>query len=302
MYKQLMAIVGLVTVLFKSDDMLEDFFKSLSIQTFKNFHLYLIDNSSNKETDSLINRLAEKYPLPGYTHQKNVENYGVAKGNNQGIKLAFADDCDFVLLLNNDLKFDQAFLLKEMVNYAVEKKEDILIPKILFYGTRKIWMAGGEFIHYKGTSRSVGRTDDDCDLYNNPGYFNCAPTCFILISRTIFENIGFMDENYFVYYDDNDFLMRAKIKGFKIYYLPHLEVFHKVSFSTGGHESLFSIYYLNRNRIYFIKKHYSFPLKYIALTHTIVTKFVRYLLYDTERKKELYKGIKDGFLMKASNK
>ena len=294
-----MAIVGLVTVLFKSDDMLEDFFESLSIQTFKNFHLYLIDNSVNNETDRLISKLAEKYPLPSYTHLKNVENYGVAKGNNQGIKLALADNCDFIILLNNDLTFDQVFLLKEMVDYAVEKKEDMLIPKILFYGTRKIWMAGGEFIHYKGTSRSIGRTDDDNEQYNNPGYFNCAPTCFMLISKKVFENVGFMDENYFVYYDDNDFLMRALKKGFKIYYLPQLEIFHKVSFSTGGHESLFSIYYLNRNRIYFIKKHYSFPLKYIALTHAIITKSIRYIMYNAESKKELYRGIKDGFLMKS---
>ncbi|MGZ3759173.1 MAG: glycosyltransferase family 2 protein [Bacteroidia bacterium] len=292
-----MTKVGLVTVLFNSDEMLEGFFKSVAIQTLKNSHLYLVDNSPCARTDKLINELTQNYPQLSYTHIKNNANYGVAKGNNQGIKQALTDACDFVILLNNDIEFNQAFLLEEMVNYAIEKKENMIIPKILFFGTRKIWMAGGEFIHYKGTSRSIGKTDDDSDLYNHPGYFNYAPTCFMLISKKVFESIGLMDENYFVYYDDNDFVIRAVKKGFKIYFLPGLEVFHKVSFSTGGYESLFSIYYLNRNRIYFIKKHYFFPLRYIALAHAIATKFIRYLMYDSDRKKELYRGLKDGFLM-----
>jgi GT2 family glycosyltransferase len=293
-----MAIVGLVTVLYKCNDVLEDFFKSLSLQSFNDYHLYLIDNSPSIETDELISRFVIKYPIADYTHIKNPENYGVAKGNNIGIKRSIQNNSDFVILLNNDIEFHQAFLLEEMVNCAIKKGEDMIIPKILFYGTRKIWMAGGEFINYKGTSRSIGKYDDDGNRYNNEGYFNYAPTCFMLISSKVFNTIGLMDESYFVYYDDNDFVMRATKKGFKIYYLPMLEVFHKVSISTGGHESLFSIYYLNRNRVYFIKKHFPFPLKQIALIHAIITKSIRFLFfYDKDKKKELLRGIKDGFKM-----
>jgi len=297
-----MAKAGLVTVLYKCDDVLEGFFKSLSNQSFSNYHLYLIDNSPAVETDRLIIHLADKYPIPGYTHIKNPENCGVAKGNNQGIKLALQSNADFIILLNSDIDFSQPFLLEEMLNCAIEKKEDMIIPKILYYGSRKIWMAGGEFINYRGTSRSIGRNDDDGDLYNNERYFNCAPTCFMLIGSKVFNAIGFMDESYFVYYDDNDFLMRAIKKGFKIYFLPVLEVFHKVSFSTGGHESLFSIYYLNRNRIYFIRKHFLFPLKQIALTYTLLTKAMRYLFfYDADKKRELLRAFKDGFQMKLND-
>lgn len=292
-----MAKLGLVTVLFNANGVLEDFFKSISIQSFKNYVLYFIDNTPSEETDQLIAQLSRLYPLPAYEHIKNPENYGVAKANNQGIQLALQAGADYVLLLNNDIAISQPFLLQQMTDKAIESNEDIIVPKILYYGTRKIWLGGGVFIHYKGTSRTIGDKETDIGQYDTPEYTDYAPTCFMLCSKKLFAATGLMDERYFVYYDDNDFIFRAKNKGFKIFYMPSIEVFHKVSISTGGAESLFSIYYLNRNRIYFIRKHFKFPLKQIALVHMMITKTIRYMLYSAERKQELLKGVRNGFKM-----
>jgi GT2 family glycosyltransferase len=290
--------IGLVTVLYKSDDVLEDFIKSISRQSFTSYHLYLVDNSPSYETDALLFKLFEKYQLTGFTHVKNPENYGVAKGNNQGIKLSLENNCDLVLLLNNDIDFPQSNLFEEMVYCASERGEDLVIPKIFYYGSRKIWLAGGKIHKLRGYGSHVGYNEEDCEQHNHGGYFEYAPTCFMLISRKVFETIGLMDENYFVYSDDTDFALRAVNNGFRIYYRPSLEVFHKVSFSTGGGESPFSIYYLNRNRVYFIRKNYSFPVKHIALTHTIITRALRFLMYKKNEKKVLLRAMKDGFRLK----
>jgi GT2 family glycosyltransferase len=290
--------IGLVTVLYKSDEVLEDFIKSISVQSFKNYHLYIIDNSPSDETDFLLDTLIAKYPVNGFSHIKNPSNYGVAQGNNQGIKLSLENDCDYILLLNNDIDFPNVHLFEEMINCAVARGEDLIIPKILYYGTRKIWLAGGKIHKFRGYASHVGYNEDDSGRHNNDGYFEYAPTCFMLISRKVFDAIGFMDENYFVYCDDSDFILRAVNKGFRIYYMPSIEVFHKVSFSTGGAMSLFSIYYLNRNRVYFIRKNYSFPVKHIALAHTIVTRMIRFLMYKKGEKKELFRAVKDGFLLR----
>ena len=82
--------------------------------------------------------------------------------------------------------------------------------------------------------------------------------------------------------------------------MPSLEVFHKVSASTGGSESLFSIFYLTRNRIYLIRKLYRFPMKQIALSQAVVTQSVRYLQYDKMKKKTLFQAFRDGFRMSLS--
>lgn len=291
-----MATLALVTVLFKSDDVLEDFFHSLSIQTYTDYHLYLIDNSVSPATDELIERFTKQYNIPAYTHVKNEGNFGVAKGNNQGIKLGLEEGADLVILLNNDIEFKQSYLFHDLVKTATEQKEDLVFPKVMYHGTRKIQIAGGGFNHYKGVSYGYGVGDDDGEKYNTPGHTGYAPTCFLLISRKVFETIGYMDETYFVYYDDDDFIYRALKHGFKLYFAPHLEIFHKASFSTGGHESPFSVYQLNRNRVYFIRKHYSFPLRQIALSQMVATKTIRYLFfYDKANKQALSKALKDGF-------
>ena len=289
--------IGLVTVLYKSDDVLTDFFLSLSLQDYTGYHLYLIDNSPSTQTDTLIDVLAEKYLKNGqqYTHIKNTENLGVAAANNQGINLSLNNNCSHVLLLNNDIEFFQPGLLKEMIDCAVEKDEDITVPKIFYHHTRTIWMAGGQLIKSKAYSTHVGLDQPDGDTFNTEKHFDYAPTCFMLISKKVFETVGLMDEKYFVYYDDTDFMIRAINAGFKVYYIPSLEVFHKVSSSTGGGESLFSIYYLNRNRIYFIKKNLSFPQKQLAYIYTIVTRIGRYAMYKKTERDKLLKACIDGF-------
>jgi GT2 family glycosyltransferase len=289
--------VGLVTVLFNSDTVLEGFFASVSKQAFKDYHLYLVDNTPSTKTDELIEELIEKYPIAAYTHIKNDANVGVAKGNNQGIELAVQDGTKYTLILNNDIEFEGENFFRDFLEEAVQKKESLLIPKILFYDNRKIWMAGGEFLLKKAITSHVGEGDDDKDLYNKEKYFNYAPTCFMLVNNRVFHEVGMMDERYFVYYDDTDFLYRCYKKGFKIKYLPQFVVLHKVSSLTGGSESLFSLYYANRNRIYFINKNLTGLNYVLSLSYTLLSRTVRYVRYNSEQKKKLIKALVDGFEM-----
>ena len=87
--------IGLVTVLYNSVEVLEGFFQSLSKQTFKNFILYVIDNSPNDDALNEAKRLATIYNVPSEFINNNA-NLGVAKGNNQGIELSLKNNCDYV--------------------------------------------------------------------------------------------------------------------------------------------------------------------------------------------------------------
>jgi len=107
-----------------------------------------------------------------------------------------------------------------------------------------------------------------------------------------------MDESYFVYYDDTDFIYRAVNKGYKIFYMPDLEVMHKVSSSTGGSESLFTIYYTNRNRVYFLRKNFKGVKKLLPLVYTLVTRVGKSLVYDKKQRESMWKAVFAGFKMK----
>ncbi|MBK6935736.1 MAG: glycosyltransferase family 2 protein [Chitinophagaceae bacterium] len=116
-----MATIGLVTVLYNSDEVLPGFFGSISRQDFNNYILYLIDNSASEQTDKCIVSCAEKFPVTAFRHIKSGGNVGVATGNNIGIKAALQDGCSHVLLLNNDIEFDQPFVISRLLSVAEEK-------------------------------------------------------------------------------------------------------------------------------------------------------------------------------------
>lgn len=285
---------GLVTVLFKSDNVLDGFIKSLSIQNYKDYHLFIIDNSPSLETDQLLKELSIKYVFSQFTHIKNENNEGVAKGNNQGIQLSLEAETKYTLLLNNDIEFEDPSLLTNLLEQS--KNENLVIPKILYYDTRKIWVAGGKFILYKGIIEHFGDGAESSE-YNEEIYCSYSPTCFMLIKNDVFKKIGIMDEKYFVYYDDTDFIYRAYVEGYQIKYLPNLVVLHKVSSSTGGNDSPFSIYYSNRNRIYFIKKNFKGFNYVLAMFITLITRIWKYYKYSKNEKQKLYGAIVDGLKM-----
>lgn len=89
---------------------------------------------------------------------------------------------------------------------------------------------------------------------NVPFLTDYAPTCCVLFDRSVFQRIGLMDERYFVYWDDTDFLWRMRRAGMKVMVDPSTIVFHKVSSSTGGRLSDFTIRYVFRNQIFFTRK------------------------------------------------
>lgn len=285
--------IGLVTVLFNSDDVLEGFFRSLSIQKFQDFSLYIIDNSPSESSTLLLSELAEKYSIKSLFHVKNSKNNGIAAGNNQGIKMSLSDGTDYTLLLNNDIEFDQPYLLEAIYRKAVEEQQAFVVPKILYYGTKVIWMAGGYISKYKAATFHRGDGKLDNDEYNKESSYRYSPTCFMLINNSIFKSVGLMDESYFVYYDDTDFLYRANKEGYLVRYVPSLVVYHKVSMSTGGMNSPFSVYYMTRNKLKFINKHYKGATKAIANLIALAVSFKCLLIFQRKNKYALIRGVKD---------
>ena len=150
-------------------------------------------------------------------------------------------------------------------------------------------------------------------IYNSADFLNYSPKIHIPLERAynalicisdnvstdstneVFKTVGFMDEKYFVYYDDTDFIYRAKTLAYKIIYYPKTIVSHKVRISIGGAESLFSIYYTRRTRFYFIVKNFDFLSKIISFSYFYFTCCIKYLQYGKQERQELIRAILDGW-------
>jgi GT2 family glycosyltransferase len=274
---------------------LPGFFRSISLQDHTDYILYLIDNSESPESDRVIRDCTERYPLTALRHVRSGGNIGVAAGNNLGIDAALTDGCTHVLLLNNDIEFDQPDAFRSLLK-ADAAGEALSVPKILYHDSRRIWMAGGRMDHRRALGVHEGYGKPDGPEWNKPHRISYAPTCFMLVRREVFDRIGRMDERYFAYYDDTDFVFRALDAGFTLYYEPRVVVLHKVS-SSAGENSPFYVYYSNRNKLYFIRKHYRGFRKIVAIAYLLVSRIGFWLGFDRNRRKKLREGIRDGFRM-----
>jgi len=289
--------IGIVTVLYKSETVLDDFFKTLNEQDYKNFILYIIDNKSPD------NSLYKSKELASHVWFKtkfieNNENYGVAKGNNQGIEAAIKDNCDYVLLSNNDVIL-QADTIKKLYLGLKEMNATLAVPKIYFFGTNKIWAAGGIWNYLRGTTVHLGLLEEDCGQWDKSTVTSYAPTCFMLISASVFDRVGIMDELYFIYYDDTDFVWRAtKEHTEKLVYIHKSKLWHKESISMGGYGSDLCIYYTCRNSIYFVQKHFTIFYRLIVYGFLIIHYFFRKTITMTASKRAIvYKAYKDAIRM-----
>lgn len=275
--------IGVVTVTYNGAEVLDDFFQSVQLQTSSNYHLYVVDNASSDQTlEKIAFAQSQNNAISLINNQVNV---GVAEGNNQGIKRALEDGCDAVLLLNNDTTFESTFF-SSLADSMVKHNDQILVPKIYYHDKPNIiWCAGGELQLWRGYgAKHLGLNEIDNSQNNTRRIIDYSPTCAMLIRASVFEKVGFMDEKYFVYCDDTDFCIRAKLAGIPLTYDPDMSLWHKVS-SICGLNSPFSIQMSTRNRIYMIKK---FAPVYTHLYHYLVNQaeYILRLLLKGEGKAE----------------
>lgn len=294
--------LGIVTVLYNCDSVLPGFFESLAAQLdAPASRLYVIDNSTTDSGSRLARELAARHGIDAVV-VFNDANGGVAKGNNQGIELALADGCPLVLLANNDTEFPPG-TIAGLVAALRREKVAAVTPKIYYHGTGGLlWYAGGLFHEWTLLTPHQGNREQDRGQYDAAGDTEYAPTCFMLVESSLFERVGRMDEQYFCYYDDTDFVWRLRKAGNRLYYEPTCVVEHKVSTSTGGDLSPFSLYYMNRNRVYFARKNFSGLHRVFSLAYMSLTRVLRAMRLDKKLSERLWAGFRDGWRLALPRK
>ena len=287
-------IIGIVTVLYNSSKVLDEYFESLEKQDFKNIILFIVDNKSTDDSLEKAKKLSKNVSFE-CVFIENDENFGVAKGNNQGVVKAKERNCDYILLSNNDvvLKKDTISILYRTL---CDKSLDMIVPKILFYKSNLINQVSGKFNLCKASTTNFGYGKKDNGFFDKVGPVKYATTCFMLMRTALFDEVGMFDEKYFVYYDDSDFVWRALKMGKSLWIDTNSILEHKESYCTGGAKSDFSVYYVHRNMIYFVYKCYPFIYRNISILYQLIRCLIKY--YPNKRTRKLVrKAFSDGFTM-----
>ena len=237
-----------------------DCLKSLKNQTYENFEILLLDNGSEYNSYLELKRELEQFKEDlEIVLIRNKVNLYFAGGNNKALKMA---NGDYICLLNNDTIVSPAFI--EIMVEFLEKNPDagMISPKIKVYKNRNyIWYAGAS-VNLRKANVSVLRggyeSDPQNQKYNEVELTDYAAGTALFLKKEVIDNIGLLDEIFFMYFEETDWNLRAKKKGYKIYYVPTTIIYHKVSPILGKKARLLKQFFIKRNSQILVWKHAKF--------------------------------------------
>jgi len=233
-------LVSIITPTYNKLEFLKQMMDSIELFTDNwPFELIIIDNASNDGTKEFI--ITSKYKMNGQ-YLRNEENKSFSISNNQGVKIAKGS---FLLFLNNDTIVTKGWLSKMMNVFSEEKAVGIIGAKLIFPGTGLIQHAGIFELNSGMPDHLYFKKPADYLLANQrKAVFGVTGAC-LLISKSLFEEIGGFDENYINGFEDIDLCNKVRQKGMNIYYEPKAVVYHYESRTEGRylHDSRnFSLY------------------------------------------------------------
>lgn len=225
--------------------------------------IFVVDNASKKSPQAQIYK---KYPQVIF--MQNEKNLGFSGGNNTGIKKAFEEGCEYVVLLNNDTTV-KPDTFEKLVSSARGYQFHVASPKIYFYPGREfhlkqyqkseqgkvIWYAGGRTDWANVIPKHIGVDEVDHGQWEKAQETEFATGCCMLLSKKVYETIGGLDATYTAYFEDNDYCMKAKKQGFTIGYCPQAKMWHKNAGSTGGSGSKSQTDLVDQSRFIFAMRY-----------------------------------------------
>ena len=266
---------------------------SLKKIDYKNYFIIIVDNHSNQES---IETLRNSKSTFAFQLLESKTNNGFAAGNNIGIRAALEQRADYIVLLNNDTLVEKDFLSKLLKPFEEDKDCGVTTSTIYYEENRKkIWCAGGEFNPrtFKVTLIGYGKKRD-C-VTDKIKEITFATGCCMCIKREVFEQVGCLNEKYFMYEEDSEFCYRVIYAGWKLYYAPEAVIYHKISASTGGKAekaSALTQYYMVRNKMIFIREYAKGFNKLRSYIYNI-TMYIYYCFKGYMDLKFVIKGIGD---------
>ncbi len=281
--------IFIILLNYKGYDDTVECIKSLENINYKNYKIVVVDNNS---PDNSYTKLYKEFG-EAYIFIKARENGGFAKGNNLGIKYAIDHGADYILLLNNDTLVHKDLIEELLKPFKEEENLGLTTGKIYYEEKRDtLWFAGGVFNEKRFYGMHLGQGHKDNGDYDKPGEITFSTGCLMMIRKEVFYKLGYLPEEYFMYYEDVDFCIKLREAGYRLWYNPRAIIYHKVSASTGGEESPFALEWNTRNRIILSKK-YKKNLMFFYITRVIVV-LRCFIKGDKKKVKAIITGIKRG--------
>lgn len=224
---------------------LDDCLNSLRRQTFADFEVLLVDNGS---TDGSQAYVRTEFP------EVNVIEFGRNIGFTGACNLGYEQSTgDIVILLNNDTEVDPHWLEQIINTFETHPKVGSIASKMLLFDRRDTFHTAGDYYRIDGIPGNRGVWQHDAGQFDQaePVFSACGGSS--AYRRTMIDEIGFLDDDFFFSCEDVDLGWRAQLAGWQVRYVPEAIVYHKLKATGGG---AVSSYHDGRNFLYLIWKNY----------------------------------------------
>jgi GT2 family glycosyltransferase len=268
--------ITVIIVTYQGEHYIKSCIDSLLKQTHKSFNIVIVDNNSSDATKMMIKSYRQNNSNVYLI--ENRKNLGFAKANNIGIQFALNTlNADYLLLLNQDTVAANNLLDKLL--YWSEKKETAAFgPKILIKKNNRIWWIGTKIYQITdlfktprlALSYQIDKEQEDYFFIDKPVQVEAIVGCALFLPSEIIENVGYLDEKFFMYGEDLDYSLRVRKKGYQLYVIPEATVYHDVhleSEALSAEKNLkktitrYYLYFIGCLRV--LHKHFSFLYAFI---------------------------------------
>jgi len=226
--------VSVIVVNFNGMPHLEACLSSILNQTYQNFEIIFVDNGS---TDGSLDYARRRFPA--LLIIDNKRNLGYSGGINRGLAQASGD---YIAPLNIDTEVDRNWLASMVAFMDESPSVGAVTPKTLLYHDRDKIGTLGLNIHITGLGFARGLGKANGKSPNKPFRVAGVSGCSFLIRRETLEQMGGLNEDIFMYYDDVDLSWMINFMGYEIYCLPQSIVYHKYNLKMSP-EKLFLLEY-----------------------------------------------------------
>ena len=225
---------------------------SLAVQSYRDFEVVLVDNGSHDGSVAFVQA--------GYAAVKVVplvENTGFAQGNNLGFAVAQGE---YLVTLNNDTRTEPGWLAALVAAADADPRIGMVASRIGSYADPDRLDSIGVALCRDGMSRAA-YSQQRFSTLNLSGVIDILlpSACAALYRRTMLDEIGGFDEDFFAYCEDTDLGLRGRLAGWRAVAALDAVVLHKYS-QTGGAISPFKLRLVERNHYWVAIKNFSWPL------------------------------------------
>ena len=228
--------VSIIVVNWNGERFLKDCLGALLSQSYADCEIILVDNGSS---DNSVRFTRDNFP--GIKIVALKENKGFTGGNVAGLEVARGA---YVALVNNDARADKSWLQNLIQPMLRDRTIGICASKLIFENSHTVNSAGdGLTTAGVGFNRGLGQKAGQFET-PEPVFGACGAA--VLYRRRMLDEIGFLDEDFFLYDEDTDLNFRAQLAGWKCIYVPTAIAYH-VANATARRLSDLHVYYHTRN-------------------------------------------------------